>query len=56
MNDIVDYSKKLKEEKNKQKKILIVACALCIIFSFSVGFYLSYAFNKNNEHSASPLL
>lgn len=51
MNDIVDYSKKLKEEKNKQKKILIVACILCVIFSFSVGFYLSYAFNKDNKNN-----
>lgn len=51
MDDIVDYSKKLKEEKNKQKKIFIMICILCVIFSFSIGFYLSYAFNKNNTNS-----
>lgn len=51
MNDIVDYSKKLKEVSNKQKKIFIFICILAIIFSFSIGFYLSYAFNDDSKIS-----
>lgn len=50
MNDIVDYSKKLKEETAKQKKIFIVICLLVLIFSFSIGFYASYAFNRKEEN------
>lgn len=49
MNDIVDYSRKLKEETSKLKKILIIICIICAILSFSIGFYLSYVFNNSDE-------
>lgn len=50
MNDIVDYSKKLNEETSKLKKVFLVICIICAIFSFSIGFYLSYVFNHNEEN------
>lgn len=49
MDDIVEYSKKLKKETDKLKKILITICIVCSIFSFSIGFYLSYVFNHSQE-------
>lgn len=51
MDDIVDYSKKLNEEKRKHKKILIITSILCVIFSFSIGFYLSYIVNDNDVNN-----
>ena len=49
MNDIVDYSKKLKEGTKKQRKIFIVICLVVAFFTFSIGFYVSYAFNNDNK-------
>lgn len=51
MDDIVDYSKKLKEETNKQKKIFIIVCLVVSIFAFSIGFYASYLINNNRKSS-----
>lgn len=51
MNDIVDYSRKLKEESKKQKKIWIIVCVAIAFFAFSIGFYASYAFNSNNRQN-----
>lgn len=47
--DILDYSKKLEEERKKQRKIFILIAILISLFMFSLGFYLSYAFNENNK-------
>lgn len=53
MNDILDYSKKLNEEKKKQKKIFIILCLTVALFAFSIGFYASYLFNKSGENNGS---
>lgn len=50
MDDIVDYSRRLKEETKKQKKFFIIICIIVVILSFSIGFYASYAFNHNEEN------
>ena len=49
MEDIVDYSKKLKEETEKQKKIFIVVSLVIAFLAFSIGFYSSYVFNNSNK-------
>lgn len=49
MDDIVEYSKKLKKETDKLKKTLITICIVCCVFAFSIGFYLSYVFNHSQE-------
>ena len=49
MEDIVDYSKKLKEETNKQKKIFIIVGIVVAFLAFSIGFYSSYVFNSANK-------
>lgn len=51
MEDIVEYSRKLKEETKKQKKIFIIICVVSVFLSFSLGFYLSYVFNNKSEDS-----
>jgi len=53
MEDIVDYSKRLKEETKKQKKIFIIACLIITFFAFSIGFYVSYAFNEGGKNSSA---
>ena len=50
MDDILDYSRKLREETSKLKKFFVVICIIVSIFSFSIGFYLSYVFNKDTEN------
>ncbi len=50
MDDILDYSKKLKEETRKQKKIYIIVCLVVTFVAFSIGFYVSYAFNNSNRN------
>lgn len=50
MNDVVEYSRKLKEKENKFKKILIIVCVISAIFSFSIGFYLSYVVNHKEAN------
>jgi len=52
MDDIVDYSKKLKEECKKQKKIWITVSLVVAFLSFSVGFYASYAFNNSHSNNS----
>ncbi len=49
MNDIVDYSKKLKEETTRQKNIFIVIGSLIAFFTFAIGFYVSYLINVGNK-------
>ena len=49
MEDIVDYSKKLKEETDKQKKIFIIVGIVVAFLAFSIGFYSSYVFNSANK-------
>ena len=49
MDDIVEYSKKLKEETNKQKKIFIIISLVVAFLAFSIGFYASYAFNNSKK-------
>ena len=49
MDDIVDYSKKLKEEVNKTKKICIIIGLIVTFISFSIGFYASYVFNNSSS-------
>ena len=53
MDDIIDYSKRLKEETKKQKNLFIGICLIAVFFAFSIGFYVSYAFNKNNKSSGN---
>ena len=48
MEDIVDYSKKLQEEKNKQKKNFIIISVVVAFLAFCIGFYASYAFNNSS--------
>jgi carboxyl-terminal processing protease len=50
MDDVVDYSKKLKEEMKKQKKVYIIICLIVTFLAFSIGFYASYAFNNSNNN------
>lgn len=50
MTDVVEYSRKLKEKENKFKKTLIIVSIICAVFSFSIGFYLSYVFNHNETN------
>ena len=52
MEDILDYSKKLNEEKKRLKKIFIIVCIIAVFFAFSIGFYVSYAFNENNKKNS----
>lgn len=47
--EILDYSRKLEEEKKKQRKIFILIASFITIFAFSIGFYASYVFNDNNK-------
>ncbi len=56
MEDIVDYSKKLKEESKKFKKILIIAIVVVTIFAFSFGFYVSYSIKDNEDSDYSSKL
>lgn len=50
MEDIIDYSRKLKEEQKKQKKIIIVISLVVAFVAFSIGFYASYAFNSSSNN------
>lgn len=49
MEDIIDYSKKLEQVTKKQRKIFIVIAIVVAFFAFSIGFYISYAFNENSN-------
>jgi len=51
MDDIVDYSRKLKEETKKQKKFWIIVCSIIAFLTFSIGFYASYAFNSSSSNN-----
>lgn len=51
MDDIVDYTKKLKEETKKQKKLYLIIGTVVSFLAFSIGFYASYAFNHSNRDS-----
>lgn len=47
--DVLDYSRKLEEERKKQRKIFVLIALLVSLFMFSLGFYLSYVFNGNTK-------
>ena len=49
--DILDYSRKLEQEKKKQIKIFVVIAIVVAFFMFAIGFYVSYVFNNNNKDS-----
>ena len=51
MDDVVDYSRKLNEERKKQKKFWLIVALIVTIISFSIGFYASYVFNDNEKEN-----
>jgi len=53
MDDIVDYSRKLKEETRKQRNTFIIICLIVAFFTFSIGFYVSYALNNDYRSTNS---